>query len=493
VFRKALQFIFRDTVVYGISGALSKFFAIIVVPILTRTLTQEQFGIFDAVQSLTLPFTAVIVLGQDSAIARYLNEHGDDLEYRRKVVTTGLALQILPLLVFIFGYFLFSKEIAGMMLSSEPMVIQNYTIAMLSVPGAVLYLFSINLFKWMFRRWAYVFLTVGSVVLTVATTIVCVVYLKLGVAGAIIPIVLSNTIFGLIGLFMNFRMVKISKSAIDLELVRMMFKYGTPLMIVSIVGALIPSIDRMFLSRSVSFDEIGAYALNIKIAGLMGFAISSFEIAFVTYAFSIWKEEYAPGLFSRVVNAYMFVTVSLAVYISGFGIVLVQIFGTPAYIHGLRTLPFLLLAAIMKGGMAITLLGVYYSTKSILNLWIAIIGIAVSVAANSLFVPILGIVGAAIALFLSHGAMNTAAGFFSSRYYAIVYQTKKLLLIILFAIPTFLCTILEVTMPFASIMIAKYVTMFLFPIVMWIFVLEENEKKSINEIRQKILLHFALH
>ena len=94
-------------------------------------------------------------MGQDSAIARYLNEKGNNLEYQRKVVTTGLLVQIIPFLLFIIGFVSFSKEFAKILLSSQPTVVENYTLAMMSVPGAVLYLFSVNLFKSMF---IYVFM-----------------------------------------------------------------------------------------------------------------------------------------------------------------------------------------------------------------------------------------------------------------------------------------------------------------------------------------------
>ncbi len=263
--KESIKFLAKDTILYGTTGAVSKFLAIFTVPILTRILTQEDYGTIDAVNAFVPLFTGFAVLGQDSAIARFFYDKGEDLEYRKKIATIGLVLQLIFLTQLCIVLILFAEEIGGLIFSGKTKVIQYWLIAVVSLPGSVFFLYSINIFKWTFQRRKYLFISLGNSILQVSLVVYFVLFLNWGVWGAIIPNVVCLNLFGIIGLVLSRDYIKFEKITESFNIAKEMILYGLPFTGVMIITSLMPSIDRFFLLRYSTLSDIGIYLSLIHI------------------------------------------------------------------------------------------------------------------------------------------------------------------------------------------------------------------------------------
>jgi len=235
--KDSLKFLARDRFIYGVSGSIAKFIAIFTVPILTRILTKEDYGTIDAAMSATAIFGSLVILGQDSAIARFFYDSKQDLENRKRVATVGLTIQLLLMGLLAVILLFFSDAIGRIFFSDNRAVIGYWKMAVLRIPGSALFLFSINLFKWTFQRGKYLILTLGSTFLNVGLTLYLVVGLRWGVLGAIIPGVASATVCGLVGSFWNRKYLDFRCFYRNGKLAKEMFVYGLPFTAVMLMGA----------------------------------------------------------------------------------------------------------------------------------------------------------------------------------------------------------------------------------------------------------------
>ena len=139
-----LKSLVKDTAVYGIAGAVTKFLAIFSVPILTRILNKSEYGTIDIVLTFVFVFNSVIVFGQDSAIGRFFYDK-NEFHYRRKVATIGFLIQGFILILFFIILFIFMDEIGVLFFSNERNIIPFWKIGILSIPGSILTLYAIKL------------------------------------------------------------------------------------------------------------------------------------------------------------------------------------------------------------------------------------------------------------------------------------------------------------------------------------------------------------
>ncbi len=347
--KDSLKFLVKDTAVYGLAGAVTKFIAIFTVPILARVLTKDEFGAISTVIAITAVFVGFFSLGQDSAIARWFyDKDSTDSDYRVKITTTGFIVQFVATLIFCVFVFFFDDSISGIVFGKNSELLSYWKVCLLSLPATSFLLFSNNLFKWTFQRNKYLFLTLGNSLVSVSLTLLLVVQFRMGIMGAIIAPVISSNVFAVVGLFMNRQYIKISKLG-DLSLIIEMVKYGLPFALIIIISALLPSVDRLFLVRLVSMEMLGEYSISLKLSGLLFMVIAAFRISFGPYAFSIWKKPESQELFSKLLTVYFSFLLIVGGAISVFGDIVISIFASNKYAQSILVLPILLIAYAVIG------------------------------------------------------------------------------------------------------------------------------------------------
>lgn len=431
--KNAIKFLVKDTAIYGIAGAVTKFIAIFTIPIIVRVLTKEEFGILNTVMSMSTMFVGFIVLGMDSSIARWFfdGEEGNE-EYKIKIATTGFFVQLVGLAVTTICLLVGLNSIGNLLFDNQVTLVEYWKIYLLSVPATSFLLFSNNLFKWNFERNRYLFLTLGNAIVNVSLTLLFLLYFEMGLLSALLGPIISSNIFGIVGLIMNKRYIDPSKIG-DIELIKKMLNYGWPFALLLVIAAFTPSIDRLFLLRYVNMDVVGEYSLSLKLAGLMMMVISAFQISFGPYAFSIWKKEEAPKIFSDLLVLYFTLLMVISVFMMVFGDFAIKVFASEKYLSAIIPIPILTTAFAIKGIAEFSLIGITWSKKSYYNILCTLVMLISIFAFNYILTPRFTVLGAATALLISNIIYIIVSFLISHQYYRIKIQWTKLILIIVFS------------------------------------------------------------
>ena len=485
--REGIRFLARDSAIYGISGAVSRLFAFFTLPVLTNALAQSEYGILDATLAFSTILNVFLVFGQDSAIARFFYEKNSDEIYRVKVTSAGFFVQMVMLLFIFTSFYLLTPWIGKVFYKTNPEYIRYWKLSLLAVPGQCLMLYASNIFKWTFKRGRFLFITLGSALVNFLLILYLVLYLQMGIEGAIWPGIISGSLFAVFGIFMNRRYIQFKHFFRENDVMKKMIAYGAPIAFAGVFNGLLPALDRYFLLQNVPLSELGLYAVGIRIASMLGLFIMAFSIAFGPYAFSVWHRPEAKEHFSVLFRYLMFILILLSLTIITFSDYLIRVLSNSSYLEAIVLIPFLLLNQALYGLFEFTSLGITYSKKTYFHLLLLIANFLILAIFLFFLIPWLGILGASLSLFLAHLVKNLLAYQIYRKYYHIRIKIRDgLLMLIPFALLTALI-FLRFYFNYSFLSVAIYLV-FLASLVYLFNILTQKEKEAIlNRLRSFLI------
>ncbi len=139
------------------------------------------------------------------------------------------------------------------------------------------------------------------------------------------------------------------RAAVDLALLRSLFRYAAPLGVSGVAMLFIHFGDRWFLQRSASLSALGLYSLAYKAAMVVGAA----QLAFVTYwdaqMFAILKEGKGGEMYVRLCTYYVLALMTAAVVLTALGQPGVLLLTPPAFHPAIAYIPLLTGAYVVRG------------------------------------------------------------------------------------------------------------------------------------------------
>jgi O-antigen/teichoic acid export membrane protein len=427
--RQRLGFLAKDSVIYGGAATLSKMLNLLILPILTRLFSNAEYGALDVMTVWGGIFIAVIIMGQDSAIARFYYEEEDEDE-RRQIISQAIIIELVGCVALTlagwFGGEYILGEIYGMAEYRD-----LFRLLVLSFPFVVALRFSSNLLRWTFARWQFVTVAFGSVAGVIGLTIFAVVQLELGMRGVFGAQIVGNGIFAILGLYFcrkHFAMPK------HFRFGRALLGYGFPYMVVALATCVIPAIDRALITQYIGLDELGSYAIGYRYAFMIMLPIQAFTSAYMPFAFVIYKEASAQETYDRV----------LTLAISGFALVsvamvavaepVIELVASARYLPGYVAVLPILMGLVVQVMSQITGIGVDLSKKTQYHLLIRSVGIGGSALFMWLLVEPLGMVGVGIGFLLGKIAQAVVFTVVAYRVYPLRYSWGRPLMVIALAL-----------------------------------------------------------
>lgn len=419
--REQLKRLSGESLVYGLGQVGGKAVNLLLVPLLTRVLLRQQYGVADLVISYSASALLVLVCGMDAALARFFYDE-PDREARIRMVSTSLAFRLVVGFSVSAVLWLLADPLANGVLGGG--VYAKYLrIGAAALPFTLLTLFANDVLRVTFQPWKFIALNVTQTLLVGGLTVWLVLGRHLGVAGVLYGKLAGDAIAAVIGLVLCRHSLAPRFSRTTL---RRMFSYGAPLVPVAFAYGVIGFADRYFLQRSAPLDAVGDYAVAMKFFAVVTLGVSAFQLAFGPFAFARAKDPDAPRLYARVFALYVAVA-SLGALIAGlFAPGIVALLATRDYAGAARPAMWLSFAAIAQGAYYVAALGINLSLRTSLLGWTAGGAALVAVAANAILTPRFGAEGAAAATFLGYLSSVVLAYLVAQRVHPLPYRGARL-------------------------------------------------------------------
>lgn len=415
--------------IYGLGGVLVKFVTFFTIPIYTRLLSVEEYGIWNLMVTASAVLFAMLALGASSVYLRYFFM-SDELEERRKVTSTwfgfltvwstGVVLLVLP----------FSGGISTLLtgVTDYALVV---ALTLLSLPIGLINSLLAQVLVNEFRAKASISLNVLTAILTLLLNVGG--FLLFGILGFFVATIAVNLIMLPIRLWTVRHLLRWRFSG---SLLIEMLRYGVPIVPSSLAVWVFMSSDRVLLSNLSSLQQVGLYALANQIASLLNLVISALQQAWTPQAVQIYETqpEQAAQVYGRVLSYILIVFGLLCVGVSAFGREIVTLLSSAAYYDAAAAVGPLALGFFAYASAQITHLGIVLKKKTVYLAAFSWLAAIINIILNILWIPQFGFVAAAWSTAIAYGCWTIGFFFVSRRLIAISYETRRLVPIMVFTV-----------------------------------------------------------
>jgi O-antigen/teichoic acid export membrane protein len=430
-----------DTAIYGVSSIVGRFLNWWLVPYYSHIFLAAEYGIVANLYSYMAFLLVLLTYGMETGYFRYASQARD----KNLVYSSSLISLFVTSLSFLLVVFTFSDNIAHWMeYESHPEYIRWIALIMAfdaftSIPFAKLRIESrpikfaviklVNIFSNIFFN--IFFLSICPALLkSNPESFVGLVYNpEIGVGYVFISNLVASAVT-LVLLLPELR-VKISFSRV---LLKEMIWYSFPILVVGVAGMVNQNIDKILIPKLIPdnqgpMEQLGIYGANYKLAVLMNMFIQAFRYAFEPFFFSQVKSENNKRGYALILKYFVIFGLLIFLGISLF----LDLFKAlhildEAYFSGLKVVPIVLMANLFLGIYYTLSLWYKLTDKTRFGAYFALIGAALSLVLNIIFIPVYGYMASAWAVLICFVVMTALSYFMGQKYFPVAYPVKRIAL-----------------------------------------------------------------
>lgn len=492
--RQYLKEIGKHSTIYTISNILTKAIGIILIPIYTRFLTVEDYGIISIVAPIVNAFLIIYTFGMRATYGRFFFDHKDRSREQKKTLGTiiifVLALGLLGNLLFtFFGESFFNHVFPG---------VDFYPYILLGIwTGFFLLTFDmkLNIFRLRQQSVQYGGYSIIKFASIVILTIFMVVSLKMGAMGKILSEFIICAAFFVLSFIL---LIKDIIFAFDVKKFRELLKYALPVLPHNLAGVVIALTAKYFLNINDGIEAAGIYNIAFLIGSIMNIVVTSINLTwnpFFMKTAQSKEEGEAKKIFAQLTSYYAMVVIFVGMAIAFFAEEAITILTIPAYYSASAIAPILVFAYVIQGGYYILIAQVFYVKKATWYLPVISVSAALTnIIFNAILVPRFGLAGSAWSFFVTTLFMIIVTYIISQRVYHITYEYKRILSILLISVISVIgylfiidrepAMLLAIVLK-CSILILYLVSFFVFKII------RRQEIENLKDIYRKVLKRYV--
>jgi O-antigen/teichoic acid export membrane protein len=415
-----------DTAIYGISTVVGRFLSFLLVPFYTNVIHPGEYGIVANVYSIIAFLNVVWVYGMESAFFKY-SSTGEIGTPRQNFSTPFISLCATSLVFS--GVMAVSSSSVGrwMAIPAEHGTIVPYAAGILFLDTLAIVPFaSLRMER---KPLLFASLKVLNIAVNVGCNLVLLLVFHAGVEGIFLSGIIASgvTLLALVPTIMR----QFTRD-FSVPLYRALLKFGLPYIPAGLAAIVIQVIDRPIMLLLTNLAVVGVYQANYRLGIFMMLIVSMYDYAWRPFFLSHASEPGAKDLFARALTYCVVGMTGVFLAVSMFigDVIRIRIFGRyiihPDYWGGLAIVPVVLLAYMFLGIYNNLVAGVYIEKRTQRLPAITLAGALVNIAANFLLIPVMGMMGGAVATLLAYAVMALVLYVDVQRYYPVRYEWGRI-------------------------------------------------------------------
>ncbi len=474
----------RDTLAYSLSNIAPKVVGIVLLPLFTAKLTLGEFGNLDLLDVTLAILAEIFILGQATSIILFNNSE----EFKEKKESTLFTITTFVLMIcalFVLLAETFTSLFPSLFLNTQ---IQASYIRLIAY--IVLLRVLNNLFFAKVRADEqsvyYSVVSIIKVLLMTGITLYLVGWLNRGIAGVLYSYALAEFFTFMILIVKTIPQMKVK---FDSQILKSALKFGLPLVFASVGFLLLNLSDRYIIKFLLGSTALAPYSLAYKVAGVLNmFLILPFTLGLMPVAYKYFGSHNDKRFFTKLMTYSSFFFIWGFVFLSLFSKEIIYVFAEkPEYYSAYIIVPVILLSYVFSGMRLTASLGMLLTKNTKHVAWITLAAAALNIILNFVFIPVFGIIAAAVNTLLAFVIFYFITQIFSAKYYKIPFENYKLILMII--VGSILAGVIYI-LPAMNILFEigiKLALVVLFPLVLFIFRFYEKAELDIILSPAKIL------
>lgn len=388
--RERKKYLIKNTGIFALSNFGTKLISFFLVPIYTNALSTDQYGTVDLIYTIAIVIVPFITFNIGDAIMRFaLDKDANHNEIMSTgFVFIGIALVISILVFPICSFFEQIKDYSLYLF----LYIVSFSISQVFL----CYLRGIeSLLKY----------SIGNILNMLFIGLFNIVFLlvcHMGVKGYLSAYILASILTAIYAFFSGNLLNVIKSFRFNKELTKSMVRYSIVLIPTSFMWWIMNSSDRIMVTAMVGISANGLYAIAYKIPTMLSTLSSIFNQA---WSYSAIKEqesddrdEYSNSIYKGFVSVTLLTATGLMMVMKTF----LKVYVTKDYYYAWEYTPFLMIGFVFMtlASFLATSYTVHKDSKGFLLSGLS--GAILNVILNLIFIPIVGVNGAAFATCISY-------------------------------------------------------------------------------------------
>lgn len=446
-----------QTAIYGLGTILPRFLNYLLTPLLTYGFAAAAYGINGELYAYISFLNVVFTYGMETAFFNFYSKN----ENKEEVYNTALFSLVTSSVVMGGLLLLFSSSIASSLSTPNSTYLPQFiswsvliiaTDAIMAIPFARLR--SENKAVW------FSFLRLGNVIINVGLNIfyfkVCKTAYENNETGFFADMYnpqigigysfFANLIANLITLVLLAKQFAAFRFQFNSDLLKQMLKYALPLLVLGLAGMVNETLDRIILKKLMVDKDAaqvaqGIYSACYKIAILMTIFIQAFRFAAEPFFFNQSADKNSKKVYALVMK-YFVIFCAFLFLGTMMNLEWIKYFIGEEYRAGLGVVPILLLANLCLG--VVYNLSIWYklSNNTRYGAIIAIVGAAVTIVINVLFVPLFSYMACAWATLAAYATMMVVSYVLGQKFFPIKYNLRAMFVFLIIAIGFYMISLL---------------------------------------------------
>jgi O-antigen/teichoic acid export membrane protein len=469
----SLRSILRGSSIFAVGQILTRATGFFLIPIYTRFLTPEDYGIIGILSVVVGLTTSVLSLGASQTQMRYYHEYEEDrrkvgeLLFSINVLLFGVAIVVCGSLTAL-GKPLFQPLIDNPAITFVPFVVIAIWMAFFTALSQLISYYYVAT-----KQFAYcAVLQFVQFILIAGFIIVFVVFMRQGALGSIKGSLIGLAVFSAVFYWPYARNFV---WRLNTDYVRQVLNMGLPIMVHTTAAAAMVSLDKLILNKYLTLSSVGIYTLGYKFGLVMSIVVMSVNRAWMPNYYELMKQQELDRAreIRRMFCVWITSIGALCIGVGAWSREVVELLTTEAYFSAATVIPLILLGFFFQGIYFFMSGPIFYFKKTHLLPFMTVSAALLNVGLNFLLIPKLDMMGAAITTAVSFLFLALAAYFLGRKYFDPHFEFFRLSLLMIVVSAASIANILvEPGLMFRICMVVGYLALcyLFFPVYLKPFV-----------------------
>ncbi len=417
----SVQRLFRHLMVYGSADAAALVINTLLLPIFTRVLSLEEYGVLALVLVLEAFLKVLFRWGLDTSFLRLHYDRNSPERQRELAGTAAILLIVVDGLLLIWLWAAspwISEQLFGAV--SQAWVIR---LLVLNLFVSTFHFLPLTQMRIEERSRAVAGWSVVRAFGTIAARLLFVVGLRWSVLGFMAADLVVSLVLmaGLWPTMARMTVWRFSRTA-----ARELLVVGLPRVPHGALHQVTTMADRFLLGMYLSLDQLGLYSIAGTVASTLKLYPVALTTAWTPLAFEAMRRPDAPVFYARTATYAFAVLAALSTGLVLLGDPLLRLLTPTPYHPAAALIPLLVLGLTIQACANFASTALQIAKHIVPFPIITLVAALVSVAANVLLIPVLGTQGAALASVIAQAALFAATWWFVRQAYPIPYERTRL-------------------------------------------------------------------
>jgi O-antigen/teichoic acid export membrane protein len=437
-----LRTLAKDTAIYGLSSIVGKTLNWLLTPLFTYTLaTTGQYGIITNLYACVALAIIILTFGMETGLFRFSAQNTD--RHPDTVYTTTLIAVGAVVLLFLTAAILCLQPLTTALGADVP----PECILMLALTLSMDAFSAIPFARLRYKRQAIRFAALKMLFIVLYIGLCCFFLLLCPILNERRPqliawfykpdaqltyIFLANLLATLIQTACLLPELCRVKYRFDPALLRKMLRYSLPLLVLGIAGMLSQTADKIIFplvypDPADAMNQLGIYGACFKIAVVMVMFTQAFRYAYEPFIFAKHTHTDNKPAYAQAMK--YFIIFGLMIFLAvTFYIDWLKLFVAPQYHPGLAVVPIVMAAELFFGIYFNLSLWYKLTDKTVWGAGLSLVGSALIVALNILFIPAFGYMACAWASFAGYFVIMLCSYFAGQKRFPVNYDLRSIFL-----------------------------------------------------------------